>query len=53
MLSLMADWHPAVPALIEATPLADIYVDAIARLATPLPSFAVGRSRCSATPPTP
>ncbi|GAA4585948.1 FAD-dependent monooxygenase [Planotetraspora phitsanulokensis] len=42
-LSLMADWHPAVPALIEATPPADIYVDAIACLAEPLPSFAVGR----------
>ncbi|WP_214413184.1 FAD-dependent monooxygenase [Sphaerisporangium fuscum] len=43
MLSLMADWHPLVPALIEATPPADIYVDPIARLAEPLPSFAVGR----------
>jgi len=43
MRSLMADWHPAVPALIEATPAADIYVDAIACLATPLPSFAIGR----------
>lgn len=42
MLSLTADWHPAVPALIEATPPADIYVDAIARLARPLPSFAIG-----------
>jgi 2-polyprenyl-6-methoxyphenol hydroxylase-like FAD-dependent oxidoreductase len=42
-LSLMADWHPAVPALIEATPATDIYVDAIARLAKPLPSFAVAR----------
>ncbi len=41
--SLMADWHPAVPALIEATPAADIHVDAIACLAEPLPSFAVGR----------
>ncbi|WP_155356861.1 FAD-dependent oxidoreductase [Acrocarpospora macrocephala] len=43
MLSLMADWHPAVPALIEATPPADIYVDPIACLAEPLPSFAAGR----------
>ncbi|GIH67906.1 FAD-dependent monooxygenase [Sphaerimonospora thailandensis] len=43
VLSLMADWHPAVPALIEATPPADIYVDPIARLAEPLPSFAIGR----------
>lgn len=43
VLSLMADWHPAVPALIEATSPADIYVDAIACLARPLPSFAVGR----------
>ncbi|HUR02140.1 MAG TPA: hypothetical protein VM347_06360 [Nonomuraea sp.] len=33
LLALMADWHPAVPALIEATPLADVYVDPIARLA--------------------
>jgi 2-polyprenyl-6-methoxyphenol hydroxylase-like FAD-dependent oxidoreductase len=43
VLSLMADWHPAVPALIEATSPADIYVDPIACLARPLPSFAVGR----------
>jgi 2-polyprenyl-6-methoxyphenol hydroxylase-like FAD-dependent oxidoreductase len=43
VLSLMADWHPAVPALIEATPPAAIYVDSIACLAEPLPSFAVGR----------
>ncbi|MGK5555866.1 FAD-dependent monooxygenase [Actinomadura kijaniata] len=43
MLSLMADWHPLVTALIEATPPADIYVDPITRLAEPLPSFAAGR----------
>jgi 2-polyprenyl-6-methoxyphenol hydroxylase-like FAD-dependent oxidoreductase len=43
LLSLTADWHPAVAALIEATPPADIYVDAIACLAEPLPSFAIGR----------
>ncbi|MES9536291.1 FAD-dependent monooxygenase [Actinomadura sp. NPDC000600] len=43
MLSLMADWHPAVPALIEATPPADVYVDAIACLARPLPTYALGR----------
>ncbi|MEU1878094.1 FAD-dependent monooxygenase [Streptosporangium sp. NPDC020072] len=43
MLSLTADWHPLVATLIEATPPADIYVDPIARLAAPLPSFAVGR----------
>ncbi|MFI6920700.1 FAD-dependent oxidoreductase [Nonomuraea spiralis] len=43
MLSLMADWHPVVATLIEATPAADIYVDPITRLAEPLPSFAVGR----------
>jgi 2-polyprenyl-6-methoxyphenol hydroxylase-like FAD-dependent oxidoreductase len=43
VLSVMADWHPAVPALIGATPPADIYVDAIACLAEPLPSFAIGR----------
>ncbi|MFI7635947.1 FAD-dependent monooxygenase [Nonomuraea sp. NPDC049400] len=43
MLSLMSDWHPLVTALIEATPPADIYVDPIARLAEPLPSYAAGR----------
>lgn len=43
VLALLADWHPAVPALIRATPLAAVHIDAIARLATPLPSFAVGR----------
>ena len=43
MLSLMADWHPLVTELIEATPPADIYVDPITRLAEPLPSFAAGR----------
>ncbi|WP_203881150.1 FAD-dependent monooxygenase [Planotetraspora kaengkrachanensis] len=43
MLSLTADWHPVVPALIEATLPADIYVDAIACLAGPLPSFTIGR----------
>lgn len=43
MLSLMADWHPLVTTLIEATPPADIHVDPITRLAGPLPSFAVGR----------
>jgi 2-polyprenyl-6-methoxyphenol hydroxylase-like FAD-dependent oxidoreductase len=43
ILALMSDWHPAVPALIKATPLTAIYVDPIARLAKPLPSFAVGR----------
>ncbi|HSZ41284.1 MAG TPA: FAD-dependent monooxygenase [Trebonia sp.] len=43
MLALTADWHPTVPALIGATAPADIYVDAIACLAAPLPSFAVGR----------
>ncbi|MEU6410138.1 FAD-dependent monooxygenase [Microbispora sp. NPDC046933] len=43
MLSLMADWHPLVTALIEATSPDAIYVDPIARLAEPLPSFATGR----------
>jgi 2-polyprenyl-6-methoxyphenol hydroxylase-like FAD-dependent oxidoreductase len=43
LLSAMADWHPAAPALIAATPPADIYVDAIARLAKPLASFTAGR----------
>ncbi|KAB8189580.1 NAD(P)-binding protein [Nonomuraea phyllanthi] len=43
MLSLMADWHPLVTALIEATPPDAIYVDPIAGLAEPLPSFVAGR----------
>ncbi|WP_283136449.1 FAD-dependent monooxygenase [Rhizohabitans arisaemae] len=43
MLTLTADWHPVVPAVIEATPPADVYVDPIACLAEPLPSFAIGR----------
>jgi 2-polyprenyl-6-methoxyphenol hydroxylase-like FAD-dependent oxidoreductase len=43
VLELMADWHPVVPALIRATPAASIYVDAIACLARPLATFAVGR----------
>lgn len=43
LLSLMADWHPLVPTLIEATRPADIYVDAVACLAEPLPSFAIDR----------
>ncbi|MEW1840170.1 FAD-dependent monooxygenase [Nonomuraea angiospora] len=43
MLALMADWHPLVGALIEATPPGDVYVDPIACLAGPLPSFAAGR----------
>ncbi len=43
MLSLMADWHPLVTELIEATPPADIYVDPITRLAEPLSSYAAGR----------
>ncbi|MFC6079810.1 FAD-dependent monooxygenase [Sphaerisporangium aureirubrum] len=43
LLSLTADWHPAVPTLIEATPPTDIYVDPIACLAEPLPTLALGR----------
>jgi 2-polyprenyl-6-methoxyphenol hydroxylase-like FAD-dependent oxidoreductase len=43
VLALTADLHPAVPALIEATSPADIFVDAIACLAAPLPAFNVGR----------
>lgn len=43
VLALMADWHPAVPAVINATSPAEIYVDAITCLARPLPSFAIGR----------
>ncbi|WP_405087020.1 FAD-dependent oxidoreductase [Microbispora sp. NBC_01389] len=43
MLSLMADWHPLVTTLIEATPPGAVYVDPITCLAEPLPSFAAGR----------
>ncbi|MEV6864817.1 FAD-dependent monooxygenase [Streptosporangium subroseum] len=43
MLALMADWHPAVPALLAATAADDVYVDPIACLAEPLPAFAIGR----------
>ncbi|WP_049569104.1 FAD-dependent monooxygenase [Nonomuraea sp. SBT364] len=43
MLSLMADWHPLVTTLIEATPPARIFVDPITRLAGPLPSYVAGR----------
>jgi len=43
VLDLVADWHPVVPALIQATSPDTIYVDAIACLARPLPAFAVGR----------
>ena len=37
------DWHPGVPALIEATPPADVHVVETAQLARPLPSSALGR----------
>ncbi|MGJ6964978.1 FAD-dependent monooxygenase [Streptosporangium sp. G11] len=43
MLALMADWHPAVPALLAATSADDVYVDPIACLAKPLPTFVTGR----------
>ncbi|QKW38175.1 FAD-dependent monooxygenase [Actinomadura sp. NAK00032] len=43
MLALTADWHPAVPALLAATAADDVYVDPIACLAEPLPTFATGR----------
>ena len=43
MAALLDDWHPAVPALIAATAPEDIYVDAIACLAEPLPTYAAGR----------
>ena len=43
MAALTDDWHQAVPALIEATAPEDIYVDAIACLAEPLPAYAAGR----------
>ncbi|MDF5753595.1 FAD-dependent monooxygenase [Spongiactinospora sp. TRM90649] len=43
MLSLMADWHPTVTAVIEATPPTAIYVDPIGALLDPLPSYVSGR----------
>lgn len=43
MLSLMADWHPLVTELIEATSSTDIYVDSITCLAEPLSSYTAGR----------
>ncbi len=43
VLELTADWHPTVPALIQATSPGSIYVDAITCLARPLPSFVLGR----------
>lgn len=43
MLDETADWHPAVHALIAATPVSAIHVDATAHLAAPLSTFAVGR----------
>ncbi|MEU4540848.1 NAD(P)/FAD-dependent oxidoreductase [Streptosporangium sp. NPDC023825] len=43
MLALMADWHPAVPALLAATAADDVYVDPIACLAEPLPAYTTGR----------
>ncbi|MFB9838730.1 hypothetical protein [Actinoallomurus acaciae] len=53
MLSLMAGWYPLVTELIETAPPADIYLDPIARLAVPLPSFAVGRIVLLGDPRTP
>jgi len=38
-----ADWHPCVPALVEATAAADIHVVETAQLVRPLLTFAVGR----------
>lgn len=42
MAGLMADWHPAVPALLRATAGSDIHVDPIIRLARPLESYVKG-----------
>lgn len=43
LLDAFADWHPAVPALVEAAEPGGVHVDPIVQLAEPLPSFAVGR----------
>ncbi|WP_459800040.1 FAD-dependent monooxygenase [Herbidospora sp. RD11066] len=42
MIELMAGWHPAVPAILRATPVADIHVDPITCLARPLESYTTG-----------
>ncbi|WP_066370412.1 FAD-dependent monooxygenase [Herbidospora mongoliensis] len=42
MAELMADWHPAVPAILRATDVADIHVDPITCLARPLDSYTSG-----------
>ena len=47
-----ADWHPTVGALLAATDPAAVHVTETVRLVAPLPALAVGRSPCSATPPT-
>ena len=43
LLSAFADWHPAVPALIEATEPDAVRVDELVRLVQPLPSLVAGR----------
>ncbi|NAS20328.1 NAD(P)-binding protein [Herbidospora sp. NEAU-GS84] len=40
---LMAGWHPAVPAVLRATAVADVHVDPITRLAKPLATYTTGR----------
>ncbi|HET8643248.1 MAG TPA: FAD-dependent monooxygenase, partial [Pseudonocardiaceae bacterium] len=43
LLGAFADWHPAVPALIEATEPDAVRVDELVRLVQPLPSLVAGR----------
>lgn len=43
LLDRRADWHPCVPAVLTRTAARDVHVVETARLARPLPSFAVGR----------
>ncbi|TKK84259.1 FAD-dependent monooxygenase [Herbidospora galbida] len=43
MAELMAGWHPAVPAVLRATAVADVHVDPITRLARPLETYTTGR----------
>jgi 2-polyprenyl-6-methoxyphenol hydroxylase-like FAD-dependent oxidoreductase len=43
LLGAFADWHPAVPALVEATAPDAVHVDELVRLASALPSLVAGR----------
>lgn len=42
-----ADWHPAIPVLLEATPAAEVHVTETVQLVRPLPSMVAGPSGIS------